>query len=146
MAVKTTHIPIAMLLRKFYCHRCGSQLTRHPNTNTYHPSDPGYWRHNRIGRTHFLGPVEVTEYDFRCPQCNTICSLSEQQVTERIQKTVGRHILSAGDVQEYRLAAAAAQARKKRITSIIFTTIWIIFLAFFLYMLITNGSSIELFL
>ena len=32
MAVKTTHIPIAMLLRKFYCHRCGSQLTRHPNT------------------------------------------------------------------------------------------------------------------
>ena len=38
----TASIPVAMLFKKYYCHRCGERLKRQKVTETLDPGAPGY--------------------------------------------------------------------------------------------------------
>ena len=123
MANKTVSIPLGMLSRKFYCHRCGQQLLRHKSTKLYQPGDPEYKKHavRKTGNQieFLIGSVEVTEYDFRCPQCNTFTQYKEQLVIENIQKRLGNHNLSQSELRSQEAYARDAINRRKTLLQIL---------------------------
>lgn len=92
-------IHIRMLTGKFYCHNCGYQLSRTSRTRTVKRGDPDYGKHSRMGRTHLIGDIELTEYDFHCPSCGNTIPFDEQCVMERIQKSVGKPILTQQEIE-----------------------------------------------
>jgi predicted RNA-binding Zn-ribbon protein involved in translation (DUF1610 family) len=119
----------AMVARKFYCHKCGQRLINHPRTRLIKRGDPDYREHSsagRIGHTHLIGDVELTEYDFKCPSCNRIIDPDEQYVIEKIQKMVGRHIITAEEYFAHEQAARLAIEKKKNTTNIVVMLIAII--------------------
>jgi predicted RNA-binding Zn-ribbon protein involved in translation (DUF1610 family) len=122
---KSTSIPVAMLIKKFYCHCCGGLLIKNKRTRTIRRGDPDYKEHSRIGRTHMIGDIELTEYDFKCPDCGRITSFDEQCVIENIQKNVGKHILSQAEITEHTPKAEADLKRKRNITNIIAKIVFI---------------------
>ena len=122
---KSTSIPVAMLIKKFYCHCCGELLIKNKRTRTIRRGDPDYKEHSRIGRTHMIGDIELTEYDFKCPDCGRITSFDEQCVIENIQKNVGKHILSQAEITEHTPKAEADLKRKRNITNIIVKIVFI---------------------
>ena len=79
-----------------------------------------------VGHTHLIGDVELTEYDFKCPSCNRIINPDEQYVIEKIQKMVGRHILTEEEYFAHEQAARSAIAKKRKTTDIIVKLIAII--------------------
>ena len=88
MKNKSVSILIGMVTKKFYCHKCGERLSKHPKTRTVKPGDPDYRKHNRINhRTHMIGDVEVTEYDFQCPACGNVIEYDEQCVIGKIKSS-----------------------------------------------------------
>ena len=94
----TVSIPVAMLFKKYYCHKCGERLKRQKVTETLNPGDPGYKaaqndihdHHTFIGTS---GTISVTEYVFLCPTCNTTITFKEQEDIATKQKYAGTHIL-----------------------------------------------------
>ena len=134
MKNKSTSIPVAMLIKKFYCHCCGGLLIKNKRTRTIRRGDPDYKEHSRIGRTHMIGDIELTEYDFKCPDCGRITSFDEQCVIENIQKNVGKHILSQAEITEHTPKAEADLKRKRNITNIIAKIVFIALTAFIIYM------------
>ena len=122
---KSISIPVAMLIKKFYCHCCGGLLIKNKRTRTIRRGDPDYKEHSRIGRTHMIGDIELTEYDFKCPDCGRITSFDEQCVIENIQKNVGKHILSQAEITEHTPKAEADLKRKRNITNIIAKIVFI---------------------
>ena len=131
---KSISIPVAMLIKKFYCHCCGGLLIKNKRTRTIRRGDPDYKEHSRIGRTHMIGDIELTEYDFKCPDCGRITSFDEQCVIENIQKNVGKHILSQAEITEHTPKAEADLKRKRNITNIIANIVFIALTAFIIYM------------
>ena len=123
-----------MLIKKFYCHCCGGLLIKNKRTRTIRRGDPDYKEHSRIGRTHMIGDIELTEYDFKCPDCGRITSFDEQCVIENIQKNVGKHILSQAEITEHTPKAEADLKRKRNITNIIAKIVFIALTAFIIYM------------
>ena len=122
---KSISIPVAMLIKKFYCHCCGGLLIKNKRTRTIRRGDPDYKEHSRNGRTHMIGDIELTEYDFKCPDCGRITSFDEQCVIENIQKNVGKHILSQAEITEHTPKAEADLKRKRNITNIIAKIVFI---------------------
>jgi predicted RNA-binding Zn-ribbon protein involved in translation (DUF1610 family) len=122
---KSISIPVTMLIKKFYCHCCGGLLIKNKRTRTIRRGDPDYKEHSRIGRTHMIGDIELTEYDFKCPDCGRITSFDEQCVIENIQKNVGKHILSQAEITEHTPKAEADLKRKRNITNIIVKIVFI---------------------
>ena len=114
-----------MLIKKFYCHCCGELLIKNKRTRTIRRGDPDYKEHSRIGRTQMIGDIELTEYDFKCPDCGRITSFDEQCVIENIQKNVGKHILSQAEITEHTPKAEADLKRKRNITNIIVKIVFI---------------------
>ena len=146
MKNKSTSIPVAMLTKKFYCHKCGERLTRHPKTRIVKRGDPDYKKYNHIGHTHIIGSgdVEVTEYDFQCPSCGNITEYDEQCVIEKIQKKLDKTILSEGELLDHKADAKDQINKKTKIFNIIFTAITLAVLALILYFQIKSGDfSIE---
>ena len=91
---KTMEIPVGMLFRKFYCHRCGEQLKRQAKKRTVTPQDPDWHEHDYTGRMYFpKSEVVVTEYDFCCTNCGQITTYDEQMQYHNIQKQHGTLIL-----------------------------------------------------
>ena len=131
---KSISIPVAMLIKKFYCHCCGGLLIKNKRTRTIRRGDPDYKEHSRVGRTHMIGDIELTEYDFKCSDCGRITSFDEQCVIENIQKNVGKHILSQADITEHTPKAEADLKRKRNITNIIAKIVFIALTAFIIYM------------
>jgi transcription initiation factor IIE alpha subunit len=81
MKNKTYEIDAAMALKKYYCHKCGSLLKKHQRKRLIKTVDPDYKEHRTVGRMNIIGDIELTEYDFLCPICNKIIS-----VTNKIKK------------------------------------------------------------
>ena len=131
---KSISIPVAMLIKKFYCHCCGGLLIKNKRTRTIRRGDPDHKEHSRIGHTHMIGDIELTEYDFKCPDCGRITSFDEQCVIENIQKNVGKHILSQAEITEHTPKAEADLKRKRNITNIIAKIVFIALTAFIIYM------------
>ena len=143
MKNKSYTMDAAMTARKFYCHKCGERLINHPRTRTIKRGDPDYREHSRVGRlgrTHLIGDVELTEYDFKCPSCNRIINPDEQYVIEKMQKMVGKNILTEEEFTQNEAAARFAIERKKKITTIIVTVIFIIATIIALYFAIKTDS------
>ena len=138
MTNKSTFIPFGILTREFYCHRCGNKLFRHSRTRVVHPKDPDYMKyaiHRRgLSITFFPGNVEVTEYDFRCPECETIIHYDKQLVIEQIQNDLGKRCLAESEIpsQESPSPAQDAVDQRERLRKILFG---IVMLALFLIVL-----------
>lgn len=126
-------VPIRMLTGKFFCHKCGCQLSKASRTRTIKRGDPDYREHNKMGRTHLIGDIELTEYDFHCPSCGNTIPFDEQCVMERIQKSVGRIVLTQEEIEINSEEIRSALEREKKTRKNILEAIWIVVLAFILW-------------
>ena len=141
MASQTSSIPLTMAFKKFYCHTCGGRLVRSPRTRTVKPGDPDHGKYSRMGgHTHVIGAVEVTEYDFRCLSCDTTVGYDEQCVIDRVQKRVGKSILSQAELDENREAAEASVKKARKIRKLITAGISIAFAVLILYLWLSSGD------
>ncbi len=141
MKNKSVRIPIGMMTKKFYCHKCGEQLEKHSKTRTLSPGDPDYKKHCRLNhRTHMIGDVEVTEYDFQCPTCENIIEYDEQCVIEKIQKQLHTNTLSDGEIFNNRGKAEAEMDRNAKIFKAVFTVFALAVIGLIIYSKIKSGE------
>ncbi len=134
-------IPMGMVTKKFYCHKCGERLGKHSKTRTLSPGDPDYRKHNRINhRTHMIGDVEVTEYDFECPSCGNIIEYDEQCVIKKIQKQLHKSTLSEEEILNNRGKAEEMMDRNAKVFKVIFTVIALAVIGLILYSKIKSGD------
>ena len=135
---KKMTIPVAMLTRKFYCHKCGEKLSVEGDTKTVSTTDPEYTRYNKIRRWRMIGDVDVTTYHFECEKCNTAISFDEQTVIENIQKMMGKQTLTDEEISAKRSEAEAMIEKKKNktyawlygITAVLFVIIFALIIIF----------------
>lgn len=140
MKNKSVSIPIGML-KKFYCHKCGERLRKHSRTRTLRRGDPDYEKHSVIGGTHVIGDVELTEYDgFQCPACGSIVEYGEQCIVEKIQKQLGKNILSENEIADRRDSVKEKIDRNGKISRVIFTAVICGIAALLLCMKIQSGD------
>ena len=137
---KSSTIDAAMLVRKFYCHKCGNKLKNNPHTRTVSRKDPEYKNVSQVGHMHLIGDVEFTKYNFKCHNCNCIIAPEEQYIIERIQKMLGKHILNEEELSQNREIARLSIERKNKITNIIVKTIYVIAIIVVLFLFIKTGS------
>lgn len=77
--------------------------------------DPDYRKHARFANgTYSIGDVELTEYDFKCWACDRIISADEQYVIEKMQKMLGKHILTDEEIAENEKKQELLLPRKER--------------------------------
>ena len=98
-------IPWGMLLRRHYCHKCGARLRKDSSIRIVTPYDKDYaeystWRTGNRLTVVTDGDIQVKEYHFKCPDCQTITKYPEQQVLRKIQKKRGSRILSTQEQEE----------------------------------------------
>ena len=135
---------LAMVTRKFYCHKCGDRLLRNARTRTIKRGDPDYRKYSRMGLgTYLIGDIELTEYDFKCWTCDRIISADEQYVFEKMQKMLGKHILTDEEVAENEEKAKAAVAKKRKITEIVVKAVSITLMLLVLFYLIITKDEID---
>ena len=141
MENKSVSIPMGMVTKKFYCHKCGERLGKHSKTRTISPGAPDYRKHNRINhRTHMIGDVEVTEYDFQCPACGNIIEYDEQCVVGKIQKRFRKNILSEEDILNNRGKVEDTMHRNAKIFKVFFTLIALAVIGLIIYSNIKSGD------
>lgn len=140
MKNKSHVIDAAMVARKFYCHTCGQRLINHPRTRLIERGDPEYKEYSHVGHMRRIGDVELTEYDFKCPSCNRIINPDEQYVIEKIQKMVGRHIITAEEYFAHEQAARLAIEKKKNTTNIVVMLVAIIGTLIAIYFAAKTGN------
>ena len=137
---KSVSIPMAMLTKKFYCHKCGERLIRNARTRTIKRGDPDYKKHSGVGRMHLIGDVEFTEYDFKCPACGNIIEYDEQCVIGKIQKQLRKNILSDEEVLNNRGKAEDSINRNSKIFKVFFSVIALAVIGLILYINIKSGK------
>ncbi|MBR2292884.1 MAG: hypothetical protein IKA44_01065 [Clostridia bacterium] len=141
MKNKSISIPMGMVTKKFYCHKCGARLDKHSKTRTVSPGDPDYRKHNRINhRTHMIGDVEVTEYDFQCPSCGNIVEYDEQRVIKKIQMQLHKNTLSEEEILNNKGKAEETMDRNAKVFKVIFVTIALAVIGFIFYSKIKSGD------
>ena len=136
---KVYSIDVAMLTKKYYCHKCGDRLVKNPRTKTIHRGDPEYQKHSRMGRRFIIGDIKLTEYDFKCDNCANSLTPDEQYVIHTIQKKLKTHVLSKEDCLQNENQARLEITKKKKILDIIVKTISIIVLVVAIYFSIKNS-------
>lgn len=92
-------MPVGMLFRRMYCRYCGEKLVRHKITNVYSAGDPNFDRVMKGGIVNIKQQTKVT-YVYKCPSCNKISKCNEQCGYSKIQKRLGRKILSDEDLKK----------------------------------------------
>ena len=137
---KSFSIPMAMLTKKFYCHKCGERLIRNARTRTIKRGDPDYKKHSRVGRMHLIGDVKFTEYDFKCPACGNIIEYDEQCVIGKIQKQLCKNILSDEEVLNNRGKAEDSIKRNAKIFKVFFSVVALVIIGLILYINIKSGN------
>ena len=126
MSNQSISIPAGMIFKTFHCHKCGKKLVKTPETRIVRPGSPDYREHSSSRRLHMVGDIEVTEYHFRCPDCENTVEYDEQCLIASIQKKLCRKKLSDEEIERHRPEAENAIALKKKITSAIFFAIALI--------------------
>lgn len=142
MKNKTSEFDLAMVTRKFYCHKCGDRLLRNARTRTIKRGDPDYREHSKFGTKRVIGDIELTEYDFKCWTCDRIINPDEQYVIEQMQKMLGKHILTDEEFAENEEKARAAIAKKRKITEIVVKAVSITVVLLVLFLWITKGGTV----
>ena len=94
----TVSIPVAMIFKKYYCHKCGCRLKRQKITKVLNPGDPGYEAAKRQLRNgHFFisgdGAISSASYVFACPECHDTITFEEQEDIAVKQKYAKSRIL-----------------------------------------------------
>lgn len=94
----TISIPVAMIFKKYYCHKCGCRLKRHKITKVLNPGDPGYEAaHKQLRNGDFFisgkGAISSTGYIFACPECHDTITFEEQEDIAVKQKYAKSRIL-----------------------------------------------------
>lgn len=146
MKNKSISIPAGMVFKKFYCHKCSERLVKEPKKRIVKPGDIDYREHNKIGRMHMVGEVEVTEYDFKCIECGNIISYDEQCVIGKIQKKLNKKELNEQEIEENREEIKNKLDKNAKIYKFILGLITAIIVVVVVYFEIKNGEfSFELF-
>ena len=141
MKNKSVSIPMGMILKKYDCHKCGERLEKYPKTRTVSSGDPDYGKHNRINhRTHMIGDVEVTEYDFQCPACGNIIDYDEQCVIGKIQKQFHKSILSEEEIFNNRGKAEDRMEKNAKIFNVLFFAVVLAVIGLVLYCQSKSGG------
>lgn len=112
-------MPKEMRKKAFFCSACGEKLIPSPRVRILTRGDPEYKKHKRVAKVHMIGDIELTEYDFKCSVCDRIITFKEQLVTERIQKGLGKLILSEEELEENAASAKAAIEKRDRLFKLI---------------------------
>ena len=143
MKNRTSKLDLAMVTRKFYCHKCGDRLARNARTRTIKRGDPDYREHSSFGTKRVIGDIELTEYDFKCWTCNRIINPDEQYVIERMQKMLGKHILTDEEFAENEEKARVAIVKKRKTTDIVVkaVSITVALLVLFLWIITKGGAD-----
>ena len=126
MKNRTVSVPLGMVSRKYFCHRCGTQLVRKSRTRTVRRGDPDYRKYRGTGKMRMIGDIEVTEYDFHCSACNTITGYQEQCIIEYIQKRADRHVLSQSEIAAGTDEARTVLERKRKLACVAWIALCII--------------------
>ena len=121
MKNKSVSIPLSMLTKNFYCHKCGGRLVRSAKIKTLKSGDPDYRKHSKLNhRTHTVGEVEVTEYDFKCCNCGNVIEYDEQCVIEKIRKLLRKKLLSDDEIESNRGKAESIIEKKAKVFKVVF--------------------------
>lgn len=137
MRKKSSSIPLAMLTKKFYCHKCDVKLERNPVTRTIKHDDPDYKKYRTNGVLSF-GDIQHTYYNFKCPSCGRIIEYDEQCVVEKIQKYVGRHTVSDTEIELCKNQVRKKLLRQRKIKQIVVTILFFALVLFAMYMVYTR--------
>ena len=90
---RETEIPVGMIFRKMYCHKCGVLLKRKKTTNVYKKGESGYSNkllgHTTIGMTE----ISKTHYAYRCPNCSSEIGYEAQCIVAKKQKQLKQKII-----------------------------------------------------
>lgn len=85
-----TEIPVGMVFRKMFCHKCGCRLKKEKITKTYKQGDPEY--SDKILGHSTLGMSEISKsyYIYRCSGCGAEMELKKDMtiimVTHNMQQ------------------------------------------------------------
>ena len=90
-------IPVGMIFKKMYCHKCGTRLKKERITKTYKKGEPGF---RKTGRSTTLGVSKLQEsnYIYKCPKCGAEITYDNQCVIAKKQKISKKIILSEDDL------------------------------------------------
>ncbi len=137
---KTIHI--GMIFKKHFCHKCGARLSKNPNARLISPGDKDWKKHNRVGKMRIapVGDIQVTEYNFKCPDCGSIIEYDEQAAIHKIQKKLKSNVLSATELEQNKEWATKSVKKIKKIQGVISKIITLILLAIVIYYIIKGGE------
>ena len=89
-------MPLGMLFKKMYCHKCGVRLVKNKYTKIILKGDPEYKRY-KIG-CFGDGKVIQYKYNYKCPNCKNIIEYKKQKEISKIQKEKNTKILYLDDM------------------------------------------------
>ena len=87
-----------------------------------------------------IGDIELTEYDFKCPDCGNIIGYDEQCIVEKIQKQLGKNMLSEQEFSDHRDSIKDKMDRKAKIFKVLYTAVIGAIAALILYIQIKSGD------
>ena len=92
-----TEIPVGMIFRKMYCHKCGARLKKEKITEIYKKGDAEY--SNKILGHSTLGMSEISKsyYIYKCVNCGAQIGYDYQCVIAKQQKLLKKKILNEND-------------------------------------------------
>ena len=95
-------IPVGMIFRKMYCRYCGERLKVHKIVDVYTVGDPNFSRTMKIGPAgHKIVNIHsqtLVTYVYKCPDCGKAVTYEEQVYFSKIQKKLGKKILSDDEI------------------------------------------------
>ena len=136
-------MPRDMSKNMHFCSRCGAFLYTKAERRHIHPKDPEWSTYSRVNiktRAIPIGYLEVSEYSYRCPQCQDLKTYDEQCRIEKIQKTVQRNVLSEQEISYYLPPIISREKKRKAVNAVINKITYIIFLAIAIYIVIKTGE------
>lgn len=88
-----TTIPVGMIFKKMYCHKCGARLKKEKITRVYKKEEPGY-TDSILHRTAIgMSEIAISYYIYKCPNCGSRISYNNQCVIAKKQKYLKKRIL-----------------------------------------------------
>lgn len=115
---KSSSIPVGMVFKKYYCSHCGARLEKERTHRVVTKDDKDYYQYHDVG-TYPRRDYDVYSYRFKCTECNKRFSYTEQCVFSRIQKKIGKRMLSESEIKEHYDKAKKSDARVTHILNLL---------------------------
>ena len=94
-------IPVGMIFKRMFCHKCGTKLKKEKITKIYEKGDQGYSNkilgHSTLG----MSKISKTHYIYKCPNCEFKISYFYQCVIAKKQKQLKKKILNENEFKTY---------------------------------------------